>query len=308
MKVAATLMNADFANVNSNLKKTEILISQAAESNAQLILLPEFFTSAVGFANEMLNVASENKQVPNLLKQWSRQYNIIIGGSYISFDGSHSYNLFSLVFPDGQVFEHKKDIPTQFENCYYTHGDENNILHTPIGDIGIAMCWEMIRYDTLRRLSGKVQLVLACSCWWDLPLNSPPEREALKQYNQALAIETPVNFSKLLGIPLVHSCHCGTVTAFRFPDADITQTRQLVGAAQFINADGQVIARRRFDEGESLLISDIELNQSTKKDYPDKFWIPDLPDSYLQAWETLNPKGEDYYKDIALPYYKKSIT
>lgn len=38
-----------------------------------------------------------------------------------------------MIFPDGKVFTHKKDIPTQFENCYYTRGDTDHILHTPMG-------------------------------------------------------------------------------------------------------------------------------------------------------------------------------
>ena len=73
---------------------------------------------------------------------------------------------FSLTFPDGQVFTHSKDIPTVFEHFCYTYGDRNNVLETPIGNIGVALCWEQIRYDTVRRMAGKVDLILAGSCWW----------------------------------------------------------------------------------------------------------------------------------------------
>jgi predicted amidohydrolase len=169
VKIAAIQLDADYADVKANLIKSEKYIRQAALAGAGLVLLPEFFTSAAGFSERMLKVAVQNKRIPQLLKQWSAEYGTILGGSYISFDGENAFNTFILVFPDGAVFEHKKDIPTQFENCYYTNGDENNILVTPIGNIGVALCWEMIRYDTLRRISGKADLVLAGSCWWDLP-------------------------------------------------------------------------------------------------------------------------------------------
>lgn len=307
MKIAAIQLNTDFADVNSNLIKSKNYIRQAVLAGAELVLLPEFFTSAIGYSNKMLDVAIQNKEVLKLLKQWAAEYRVIIGGSYIAFDGENAYNLFVLVFPNGEIFEHKKDIPTQFENCYYTDGDENNVLITPIGNLGVALCWEMIRYDTIKRISGNVDFVLSGSCWWDLPIDAPPERQALRQYNQALACETPVTLAKLLGVPVIHANHCGRVTAFNFPDADKIQTRQFVGAAQIVDGNGHVLARKQFFEGEGFVVSDISPDTASRNrmnDFAPKYWIPDLPDSYIHAWETMNPKGKLYYKTVALPYYK----
>lgn len=224
MKIAAVQMNTTFANVNENIAKAKKHLIHAKSQSAELVLFPEFFTSAIGFSEKMLEVAIQNKYVKNILIQWAKEYQIIIGGSYIVFDGKNSYNLFSLAFPNGEIFEHKKDIPTQLENCYYTNGDENNILKTPIGNIGIALCWELIRYDTLKRMSGEADIVLSGSCWWDLPKDANLNREPLRQYNQNLALDAPVIFAKLLGVPVVHSNHCGQVTALNFPKADKCKT------------------------------------------------------------------------------------
>lgn len=309
MKIAAIQLNARFADVKTNLMKSEKSIEQAVSEGAELVLLPEFFTSAIGFSQQMLNVALDNRRVPDLLKQWAAKYKVIMGGSYLSFDGSNAFNAFDLVFPSGDLFEHKKDIPTQFENCYYTDGDENNVLVTPIGHIGVALCWEMIRYDTLKRLIGKADVILSGSCWWDLPIDAPPERESLRRYNQSLARDTPVTFAKLAGIPVAHASHCGKVTALHFPDADKMQTRQLVGAAQIINGDGQVLARKDFSEGEGFVMADITWKTAgqKKKVVDSRYWIPDLPDSYIHAWETSNQIGKQYYESVALPYYKSHL-
>lgn len=307
MKIACIQLNADFADVASNLTQCESYIRQATLAGAGLIVLPEFFSSAIGFSEQMLEVAIQNQNVQHWLKKLAAKFNIIIGGSYIAFDGDNAFNLFCLVFPSGEVFEHKKDIPTQFENCYYTEGDENNVLVTPIGNIGVALCWEMIRYDTLRRIAGQVDLILSGSCWWDLPIDAPIEREALRQYNQGLAREAPVTLAKLSGVPVVHANHCGKVTASNFPSADKLQTRQFVGAAQIVDGSGQVLARRIFSEGGGIVAADIFWDTSKRKtadEFPDKYWIPDLPDSYLHAWDTINPKGKLYYNTVALPYYK----
>jgi len=306
LKITAIQLNAIFANVEANLVKVKEYVNQAAMNGSELVLFPEFFTSAIGFSPKMLAVAIQNHQVQGILQQLSSEYQVIIGGSYLMFDGHNAYNLFELVFPNGEVFAHKKDIPTQFENCYYTNGDENHVLNTPIGNIGVALCWEMIRYDTVKRLSGKVDIVLAGSCWWDIPMDARPEREPLRQYNQKLALETPVIFAKLLQVPVVHANHCGEIVAYNFPDHDKLQTRRLVGATQMIDADGKTIAKRQFHEGEGMIQSDISWNAATRKQVhvPQEYWIPDLPDSYTHAWETINPKGKKYYESVALPHYK----
>lgn len=306
MKIVAIQLDAKFADVRSNLISSEGLIKQACSLGAELVLLPEFFTSAIGFSKQMLNVPSLNKQVHDLLTKWAAEYNIIIGGSYLSLENNNVYNLFELVFQNGETYQHKKDIPTQFENCYYTNGDQNNVLITPIGNIGIALCWEMIRYDTLRRMAGKVDIVLAASCWWDLPEDAPLDREPLRKYNQNLALETPVEFAKLVQVPVVHANHCGKVTANHFPNANKIQTRQFVGATQIMNENGYVLERREFAEGEGFVFADLIWDTSKRrkaKAYPEKYWIPSLPDSYINAWETINPQAANYYETIAVQHY-----
>ena len=159
-------------------------------------------------------------------------------------------------------------------------------------------------------MTGNVDLVLAGSCWWDLPADAPPEREPLRRYNQNLACETPVVLAKLLGVPVVHANHCGKVTALNFPKADKMQTRQLVGAAQIADGNGRVLQRKHFSEGGGFVISDINWDYSVRKrprELPSKYWIPDLPDSYIRAWEEVNPKGKRYYETVALPHYKAAV-
>lgn len=308
MKIAAIQLNVKFADVDYNLNKAEYYIKKAAYNGVELILLPEFFTSAIGFFPKMLDVAIQDNNVLNILSELSIKYDIIIGGSYLLYEENNVFNAFKLVFPSGEIFTHKKDIPTQFENCYYTKGDTDNILHTPIGDIGIALCWEMLRYDTIKRMSEKVDIILAGSCWWDLPDDAPKSRESLRRYNQKLALDTPVTFAKLMNIPVVHANHCGKITAYRFPKEEYLQTRQLVGATQIIDQNGNIIARRQFHENEGMVVADLNWQQSDRRIANvdnNKYWIPDLPESYLLAWEQINPKAESYYKNIALPYYKK---
>jgi hypothetical protein len=82
------------------------------------------------------------------------------------------------------------------------------------------------------------------------------------------------------------------VTALNFPHADKTQTRQLVGAAQIADGTGRVLARRDFSEGGGYVLSDItwDTGIGPRNAFPPDYWIPELPASYLRAWEVVNPR------------------
>lgn len=306
MRVAAASFDAAFADVEENLRRADALCRQAAQAGVALLVLPEFFTSSMGYSDAMLDVAISSGGVRPAILALAREHGVIVGGSYLHYDGGHAYNRFVLAFPGGEAFEHCKDIPTLVENCYHEPGDTAHILHTPIGDIGIALCWEMARYDTLRRIAGQVDLILAGTCWaaladWD-------GGAAVKAYNADLALRTPARFARLAGVPMIHANHCGHVTAPDFPNAFSTQTVGMVSAAQVIGADGRTLASRAPQEGAGLVIADLAWGAGKRRpaDIPgDAYWIEDLAPAYLHAWTHDNEKGRRYYHDTALPYYQK---
>jgi|GEM_PF-3452758 len=85
---------------------------------------------------------------------------------------------------------------TNLEGFCYAPGDEETVLETPIGNIGVAMCWEHIRYNTAKRMLGKVDLVLGGSCWWSFSeseINDLKIREKLNQRNHEIALNAPID-------------------------------------------------------------------------------------------------------------------
>ena len=106
-----------------------------------------------------------------LLQRLARQGNSVVGGSFLASRNGDSYNSFLLAFPDGSVTWHDKDkdFPCFWENCITRGGGDGGVLPTPIGNVGSALCWELLRSGTARRLFGKVKLVIGGSCWWTLP-------------------------------------------------------------------------------------------------------------------------------------------
>ena len=293
IRAAATQLNAELGNVSVNFDKSRNLIIQAAENKVKYLVLPEFFTSSMAINDCINRVARQNRELKVIqrVQELSVKYSMIISGSLLNIIGEDIYNSMFLAYPNGRLDIHNKDLPTQFENAYYTRGDN----HYHFQRIGLVMCWEMLRTRTIREIIDQVDLVLAASCWWDLPLNSTKDK--LREFNHRLNRNTPRNFARLLGVPVVHSSHVGSITGKRNLTSDEIVERKLIGTTQIIDHTGKVISQIDDQNDDAILIADIELKRKVPPPInQDRFWLVDLPEEYLAAWEKENRIGEKLYK------------
>jgi len=256
IKVAAIQMCAEFGNVAANLRKAELLLEEALQKGAKLAILPEFFTSAVGFHPDILRVALPLEgPAYALMKGAAQKYQAYVGGSFICRRGEDNYNTFMLVFPDGGYVTHDKDLPTMWENCYYIGGSDDGILETPIGKAGAALCWEYVRTQTARRLVGKVDIVIGGTCWWDLP-RGQGFLSSLSDRNRQILYETPQKFAQLVGAPVVHASHAGKFSC-KTPYLPLPYKSVYLGETQIVDGTGAILARLSHMEGEGVITADI---------------------------------------------------
>ena len=309
IRIAAIQMNCKLGELDTNLAKAEKFIREAFEQNAEMVILPEFFTTPVfGFPynDKILEAVCPLEGKPLLLlKKLSQEYNGIIGGSFLAFHGTEAYNSFVLIFPDGSTYVHNKDYPTVHENCYYAGGDDDGIFVTPIGNIGVALCWEYIRSGTARRLLDQVDIIIGGSCW---PGENKTEYEGR---SLSLLKSTLTKFPRLLGVPVVHANHVGEVRYFCKEDTTKNEKFLFLGETQIVNGYGDIIERLSYKDGEGIIISDVILGKidSPTDSIPDNFWIPDLDESTINWWkESLTGDYRKYYEMTALPYYLKKWT
>ena len=311
INIAAIQMRAILGDFDTNLAKAENLARTAFEKGASWVILPEFFTSAVGFNPKMIDaICPFNGKPKQLLIKLAREYNGVVGGSFIAFRDDNAYNTFILAFPDGTIFTHDKDQPTMWENCYYIGGNDVGIFDTSAGRVGVALCWEMIRTRTVKRLRGKVDFVLGGSCWWSLPVDGPPGLDALREYNKALFKETPSTLSKLLGVPVIHASHAGEFEGYHSPDESNLRKYRFLGETQIVDGIGTILERMSFDDGDGIINAEIVPGQAKNNlnPIPERFWIPDLLKPFLNTWETQNQHGKEYYENITLPYLRKKFS
>ncbi len=309
--VAAIQMVPKLGDVQSNMKQAEHLIRQAQKEGAQWVILPEMFTSAVAFHEDMLKAIQPADGPPlQLLKRLSKEGNTVIGGSFLARNDKGVLNTFVLVFPDGNVVQHNKDSPTYWENCYYKSGNDSGVLSTPIGNVGSVLCWELIRSRTAQRLLYKVKMVVSGSCWWTLPeesdTNNPRWAANLKMLQDA-----PPRMARMLGVPVIHGSHAGDFEGFFSPEiADVPYNSSYLGETMIVDAQGRVLAKRSKNQGEGVVIAEVQISDKAvpTETIPETFWIPkEMPEDWKESYERWFASGADYYELVTEPFLKEGI-
>jgi predicted amidohydrolase len=268
------------------------------------VILPEFFPSAVAFTPAMLS-ALQPLEGPalELMRRLAREQDGVVGGSFIAQSGKDCFNSFLLVFPNGQYFRHDKDLPTMWENSYYMGGSDDGILDTPAGSVGVAMCWELIRSRTARRLLGRVDLVVGGSCWWDLRLPVSPRYAGDQAQLRDLLRNAPAHLARMLGVPVVHASHAGEFEGLTPGSESMPYVSRYLGETQITDGDGRVLARMTYEDGEGVITADITPGKvaGASAPIPENFWTGELPSMAAKAWEHLNLLGRQYYAATVRP-------
>jgi N-carbamoylputrescine amidase len=301
VKVAAVQMEARLADIDYNLERAEALLERAFAKGCELVVLPEFFTSGVAFHPDMRRVALPLEgPALALMESAARRHGGWVGGSFICSREADAYNTWVLVSPDGGRWTHDKDQPTMWENCWYVGGSDDGVLDTggPLGTVGAAMCWELVRTRTVHRLRGKVDLLVGGSCWWDVPDRAIPipGKHRASERNMQIMIDTPARMARLIGAPVVHAAHAGSFRAGMPMLPGFPYRSSFLGEAQVVDASGRVLARLRRQDGEGLAVADIEPGRGTPVEEPPAgFWIPALPWLIRMVWQYQNMHGRFYY-------------
>jgi predicted amidohydrolase len=188
-----------------------------------------------------------------------------------------------------------------WENAYYIGGHDDGIIDTPIGPVGAAVCWELVRTRTVRRLRDRVRLVVGGSCWWTMP-EWPLPRALLvprDEQNREIMRQTPARFARLVGAPVIHAAHCGQFVGETPRVPFLSYRSHYLGEAQIIAADGTLLGRRTYEEGEGIVMANITVAEPQGIDpVPERFWIPDLPQWAIAVWNYQNAHGARQYRRV----------
>lgn len=262
MRIAAVQLEPAIGDVAENLRRCRQLAGEAAAVGADWIVLPEFFTTGMGFVDAIADAAlPPDGAATQLLRELATRHRAVVGGSFICRDeDGHNRNAWFLVAPDGRVLgRHDKDIPTMWENCFYVGGSDDGVIDADGLPVGAAVCWEFMRTQTARRLRGRVELLVGGSAWWSIPAWPPAGvTTRMEAANARTAASIVPAMARAVGVPVAHAAHCGPVRCGMPLMPGAVYGGHYQGGTCVVDAHGAVLAWRGPHEGPGIVAADVE--------------------------------------------------
>lgn len=300
VRAAALQMEPVLGDVAANLDAAERLAGRAAAAGADWIVLPEFFTTGIAFLPALARAALPvDGEAAALLRSLAARHGAHAGGSFLCRDDDGQVrNAFLLAGPDGTILgRHDKDLPTMWENAFYTGGADDGVIAAGDVTVGVALCWELMRSATLRRLRRRADVVVGGSGWWSVPAWRPHAvTRRWEAANARTAVRAAPCFAALAGAPVIHGAHTGPL-ACPMPWVPLHYRGRFEGGASVSDAHGRLLAFRAWEEGAGVAIADVELDRvPPRHPVPERYWLHRRGPLPTLAWHYQRAHGRRWYR------------
>ncbi len=271
-KIALGQISSQRENKEANLGKIEELSTRAKAQGADLAIFPEMCLTGYVIKDQVYELAEtipgpSTDRVASIAEK--TQMHIVFGMPALSEKTKATlYNTAVLVGPNGVIGKyHKMYLPTHSvfeEKRYFRAGYQSAVFNTPIGKLGLCICYDLFFPEVTRlaRLAG-AQLLVCISA-------SPAVRKSyFETLTTARALE---NTAYLAYVNL----------------AGVEDGLQFWGGSRLVNPTGDIVAKAKYDE-EDFVVCEVDY-QELKMAEP---FIPTLRDLRPELFEQLRRSAEN---------------
>jgi predicted amidohydrolase len=246
MQVAVAQIDPQLGEKELNLATCVARMEEAAAAGARLVVLPECAIPGYmfGSGDEALPFAEE---IPgpstDALERECRRLGVYVVCGLLERDGDALRNAAVLVGPDGLIGSYRKThLPFLGVDRFVVPGDELPVFDTPLGRIGIEICYDLRFPEVTRTLALKGADIVAH------PTNFP----------MAAKVQT-----ELITVARAAENRIYLLTANRVGKE---RWGEFCGWSQIVDPYGKRLAEADEVE-ETLLVADVELAKARDKDY-----------------------------------------
>lgn len=188
LRVAATSPDIVLGEVDGNLERIRAALQAASEEGAQLIVVPELATSGYVFTDRgeatEASLTTDDPRWRTLTTVLARGAVAVVG--YAERHGTQLFNSAAVLTAEGRLGDYRKSHLWGREAFLFDRGDRaGEVFDTPVGRLGVAICYDNEFPEVPRRLALAGAEVLALPVNW--PLLPRPHGEHPPETIQAMA-------------------------------------------------------------------------------------------------------------------------
>jgi N-carbamoylputrescine amidase len=296
--VASVQMACELGNVEGNLRRATQLIEEAASKGARLVLMPELMPGGYTLTERIWDMA-EPFDGPTMrwLRGVCRRLDLYLGTTFVEAEGDDFYDTFVLVDPQGQVAGRvRKNPPASFEAYYFRAGNDPHWFDTPLGRIGVGICFENALYERYCELhAAGIDLYLRPFSGASFEAKFPIRQCDVDMLNAALRDGT-AETARLMGIPVIMSNKVGRLIT-RLPAGFPSQDIEFPGFSAIADSDGTLIGQLGMAK-EGVVVGSVTLDPERKqrRRVPQTFgrWNAKMP-WWAFIWLLTQKLGERSY-------------
>lgn len=156
-RIALAQLSPVLFDKQANLAKAEEAIQEAIRQKAEIVVFPELYLSGYRLGGRALEMAESHQGgAIRRLARLARQYQItvLMGYAELAAKGNAAYDAALLATPEGKkLASYRKTHLFQHEKNWFAPGDKIFPLPSPLGKIGIMICYEVEFPEVARTLT-----------------------------------------------------------------------------------------------------------------------------------------------------------
>lgn len=262
VKVAALQFSCS-RDVQENINKAEKMVREAADNDANIILLPELFERQYFCQEKRYNyydyaLPLEKNPAVNRFKEVAKELGVVIPVSFYERDIDRLFNTVAMIDADGRVLGiyRKTHIPDDHfyqEKFYFTPGDTGSkVFDTRFGCIGVGICWDQWFPEAARCMAVQgAEMLLYPTAIGSEPILDVDSSSHWRRVMQghAAANLMPVVAANRIGVETVEPCK---------ENAGQSSSLDFYGCSFIADATGDIIASAKQEE--TILYGEFDLD------------------------------------------------
>lgn len=294
VRIGVVQIDSQPGQVARNLAHAAEMVDAAARQGAQVVVMPEL--ASCGYTlTEQIWESAEPFHGPTTawLARIAQAHGIYLGASFLEADGEDFYNSFALAAPDGSIAGRvRKSPPASLEAYFYRAGNDSHVIDTPLGRIGIGICYENLLYKGIEgQFTASVDLVLQPTAAGRLKPMKPGDIELFDRMVERIA---PF-YARALGVPVALANRTGEIHT-DLPGNFGDFHSRFPGLSNIVDSDGNTKAR--LADGEGVIVAEVTLDPQSKRSQRPrrygKMWALPMP-WFAFIWPETQVLGEQDY-------------